>query len=104
MLRFGPDSSSISKRPLSALTFQPFQRAPGVEEDEQTTEAHTKRMWAGQNNILVAVRVRPLLKHDRIHKGIIRVLDKKVSRQGVGVGQAAIRDKPEADTSSPLAI
>jgi kinesin family protein 18/19 len=35
-------------------------------------------MWAGQSNILVAVRVRPLLSHDRQRKDILRVLDLKM--------------------------
>ena len=34
--------------------------------------------WAGQSNILVAVRVRPLLKHDIIKKSCVRVLDSNV--------------------------
>ncbi len=36
---------------------------------------HMKAMWAGQSNILVAVRVRPLMKHDQIKKSCARVMD-----------------------------
>lgn len=39
---------------------------------------HMKAMWAGQSNVLVAVRVRPLMKHDVIKKSCVRVLDSKV--------------------------
>ena len=39
---------------------------------------HMKAMWAGQSNVLVAVRVRPLLKHDVTKKGCVKVLDSKV--------------------------
>ena len=39
---------------------------------------HMKAMWAGQSNILVAVRVRPILKHDVNKKSCARVLDGKV--------------------------
>ena len=35
-------------------------------------------MWAGQSNILVAVRARPLMKHDNTTKSVVRVLDKKM--------------------------
>mmetsp|Transcript_1193 Transcript_1193/g.1938 ORF Transcript_1193/g.1938 Transcript_1193/m.1938 type:complete len:1119 (-) Transcript_1193:206-3562(-) len=48
-----------------------------MEEDGVAGE-HMKAMWAGQSNILVAVRVRPILKHDVIKNGIVRVLDAKV--------------------------
>eukprot|EP01035_Chromulina_nebulosa_P018719 gene18719-24481_t len=41
-------------------------------------EEHMKAMWAGQSNVVVAVRVRPLLKHDQIKKSCVRVLDGKV--------------------------
>ena len=39
---------------------------------------HMAAMWAGQSNVLVAVRVRPILKHDVIRKSCVRVLDSKV--------------------------
>lgn len=39
---------------------------------------HMKAMWAGQSNVLVAVRVRPLMKHDVIKKSCVRCLDSKV--------------------------
>jgi hypothetical protein len=53
----------------------------GAVEEQDSTEDACKKMWAGQPNILVAVRVRPLLKHDRIQKGIVKVLDRKVRRK-----------------------
>jgi len=37
-----------------------------------------KAMWAGQSNVLVSVRVRPLMKHDVVKKSCVRVLDSKV--------------------------
>lgn len=39
---------------------------------------HMKAMWAGQSNVLVAVRVRPLMKHDLVKKGCVRVMDSNV--------------------------
>lgn len=39
---------------------------------------HMKAMWAGQSNVLVAVRVRPLMKHDVVKKSCARVLDSNV--------------------------
>jgi len=49
--------------------------------DAQEEQAeHLRRMWAGQSNILVAVRVRPLLKQDRSkpHRPIAKVLNNNV--------------------------
>ncbi len=48
-----------------------------LDADELVGE-HMKAMWAGQSNILVAVRVRPLMKHDVIKKSCVRVMDSKV--------------------------
>ena len=47
---------------------------------EGAEELAGKRLWAGQSNIFVAVRVRPLLKHlDRqCQQSVVRVLDQKV--------------------------
>ena len=42
------------------------------------SEKHMKEMWAGQSNVLVAVRVRPLMKHDQIKKSCVKVLENKV--------------------------
>lgn len=42
------------------------------------SEEHMKAMWAGQSNVLVAVRVRPLMKHDIIKRSCVKVLDSKV--------------------------
>ncbi|CAM9377804.1 unnamed protein product, partial [Discosporangium mesarthrocarpum] len=41
-------------------------------------DKHGFKMWAGQSNILVAVRLRPLLKHDREQVEVAKVLDHKV--------------------------
>jgi kinesin family protein 18/19 len=53
------------------------QEVAQMEEDGVAGE-HMKAMWAGQSNVLVAVRVRPLLKHDKIKKNCVRVMDAKV--------------------------
>lgn len=50
---------------------------------------HMKAMWAGQSNILVAVRVRPLMKHDQVKKACVRVLDQNV----VVIMDPAVGDK-----------
>jgi kinesin family protein 18/19 len=47
-------------------------------EVEEDTEAFKAAMWAGQANILVAVRLRPHLGHDRDNGEIVKVLDNKV--------------------------
>ncbi len=47
-------------------------------EEDGVVGDHMKAMWAGQSNVLVAVRVRPLMKHDVIKKSCVRVLDSKV--------------------------
>jgi len=49
-----------------------------ADSEDPNTEEHLKQMWAGQSNVLVAVRVRPLMKHDVIKKSCARVLDRKV--------------------------
>ena len=46
--------------------------------NSEQADAHLKAMWAGQSNVLVAVRARPLMKHDVIKKSCVRVLDNKV--------------------------
>lgn len=49
------------------------------EAEQQGAEGeHMKAMWAGQSNVLVSVRVRPLMKHDAVKKSCVRVLDSKV--------------------------
>ncbi|CAN0264841.1 unnamed protein product [Hapterophycus canaliculatus] len=42
------------------------------------TQDRKFRMQAGQSNTLVAVRLRPLLKHDREHVEVAKVLDHRV--------------------------
>ena len=46
--------------------------------DNAETEEHMRQMWAGQSNVLVAVRVRPIMKHDLVKRSCARVLDSKV--------------------------
>jgi hypothetical protein len=48
-----------------------------IPEDNEMND-HMKAMWAGQSNVLVAVRARPLMKHDVVKKSCVRVLDSKV--------------------------
>jgi hypothetical protein len=62
-------------------------------DEGDSTEACCKKMWAGQPNILVAVRLRPLLKHDRIQRGIVKVLDRKVRQSGEGEGREGGREE-----------
>lgn len=51
----------------------------GVQMDENGLGGeHIKAMWAGKSTMLVAVRVRPLMKHDIVKKSCVRVLDSKV--------------------------
>jgi kinesin family protein 18/19 len=44
----------------------------------KANDDHKEKMWAGQSNMLVAVRVRPLRSHDRSNRECIRVLDRKM--------------------------
>ena len=46
----------------------------------EATNEQMRKMWAGQSNILVAVRVRPLLRHDgaKPHRPIVKVLNSNV--------------------------
>ena len=46
--------------------------------DGSNMSDHMAAMWAGQSNVLVAVRVRPIMKHDVVRKSCVRVLDSKV--------------------------
>jgi len=48
------------------------------ENQELNMNDHMKAMWAGQSNVLVAVRARPLMKHDVVKKSCVKVLDGKV--------------------------
>lgn len=50
----------------------------GAPAGDVDTDAFKKAMWAGQANILVTVRSRPHLAHDRASHEIVRVLDHKV--------------------------
>lgn len=52
--------------------------ARGLGFNEGETEEHMKAMWAGQSNVLVAVRVRPIMKQDLVKRSCVRVLDSKV--------------------------
>lgn len=47
-------------------------------EESLDTEAYCRRMWQGQSNILVVVRVRPLLHRDEGTEHIVKVLEHKV--------------------------
>ncbi|KAL4140347.1 hypothetical protein PRNP1_014632 [Phytophthora ramorum] len=50
----------------------------GDEAEEDTdSDAYRQKMWAGQANILVAVRLRPLLSHDRDREEIVKVVGEK---------------------------
>jgi len=46
-------------------------------ENEEANEFR-QQMWAGKSNILVCVRVRPLMKHDRSTLSVAKVLDHKI--------------------------
>ncbi|GMF13086.1 unnamed protein product [Phytophthora lilii] len=46
-------------------------------EEDTDTDTYRQKMWAGQANILVTVRLRPLLSHDRDREEIVKVLGNK---------------------------
>ena len=57
---------------MAAMGMEMEKAANGVSSE------HMKKMWEGQSNVLVAVRVRPLMKHDVVKRSCVRVLDSKV--------------------------
>ncbi|DBA02813.1 TPA: hypothetical protein N0F65_006603 [Lagenidium giganteum] len=59
---------------------------------EEETEAFKQAMWAGQANILVTVRLRPRLSHDRDQEEIVKVLDHKV---------VVVLDAPASESHQP---
>lgn len=44
-------------------------------QDHGMAGEHMKAMWAGQSNVLVATRVRPIMKHDVSKKSCVRAMD-----------------------------
>mgnify|MGYP006092997777 FL=1 len=52
--------------------------AIGLGMNEEKMDEHMKAMWEGQSNVLVSLRVRPLLKHDVVKRSCVKVLDSKV--------------------------
>lgn len=48
--------------------------------DAIATDEHLKKMWQGQSNILVAVRVRPILRQDKLkpYRPIVKVLNNNI--------------------------
>ncbi|OQR99740.1 kinesin-like protein [Achlya hypogyna] len=61
-----------------AFVLETNQRPSAEPESDDDTEEFKRAMWAGQANILVAVRLRPQLKHDRDRGEIVKVLGNKV--------------------------
>ncbi|ETV80838.1 hypothetical protein, variant 3 [Aphanomyces astaci] len=67
---FGPPRDSMTNNHIHPET--------NADDTEEDTDAFKRAMWAGQANILVAVRLRPQLKHDRDRGEIVKVLGNKV--------------------------
>jgi hypothetical protein len=86
---------ALDNTPFSLMPPQPSSPVAVCLAEGDSTEACCKKMWAGQPNILVAVRLRPLLKHDRIQRGIVKVLDRKVRRAWEGEGEGREREEKE---------
>jgi kinesin family protein 18/19 len=55
-----------------------FDEITSGKEHNNNNNGHFKAIWEGQSNIVVAVRVRPLMKHENMKKNIIRVINGKV--------------------------
>lgn len=64
------------------------------QENDTDTDDFKKAMWAGQANILVTVRLRPLLQHDRDQESIVKILDHNV---------VVVLDQPAANSSNATA-
>lgn len=83
------EDSRTSRRAASQVSFAPpvvegngdsvaegckdIESKKGRRESEDETGDYEFRMHAGQSNILVSVRLRPLLKHDRDHVEVVKV-------------------------------
>ncbi|KAG6585011.1 Kinesin-like protein [Phytophthora cinnamomi] len=81
------ERQSAGVRPIPRKNFLP-QLAPkagtddsssdNTQTDEDTdSDTYRQKMWAGQANILVTVRLRPILSHDRDREEIVKVLGNK---------------------------
>ncbi|TMW60136.1 hypothetical protein Poli38472_000178 [Pythium oligandrum] len=101
-----PDKTSKPKTFLPQLSHSKIFATASQDKDDQVrdpeqpeqvanedTEAFKQAMWAGQANILVAVRVRPLCSHDRDAHEIVKVIDRKV---------IVVMDKLLPQLSSPV--
>ncbi|EEY58222.1 kinesin-like protein [Phytophthora infestans T30-4] len=70
-------------RPISRKSFLPqlpTKTGDGLAtltEENSDSDTYRQKMWAGQANILVTVRLRPLLSHDRDRMEIVKVLGNK---------------------------
>ncbi|EGZ26740.1 hypothetical protein PHYSODRAFT_476746 [Phytophthora sojae] len=68
-------------RPIPRKNFLPHltPKTDGNAQTDEDTDSDTYRqkMWAGQANILVTVRLRPILSHDRDREEIVKVLGNK---------------------------
>ncbi|POM80475.1 Kinesin-like protein [Phytophthora palmivora] len=66
--------------------------------EDSDSDTYRQKMWAGQANILVTVRLRPLLSHDRDREEIVKVLGNKevavLTRRTGGLVEAVISDNP----------
>ena len=71
-----PAPLGVPRRPAP----QPHQsqRQPESARPDLDTEAYCRRMWEGQSTILVVVRVRPIMGHDRSDVEIVKVLEHRV--------------------------
>ncbi|KAL3669876.1 hypothetical protein V7S43_005253 [Phytophthora oleae] len=64
--------------------------------EDTDSDTYRQKMWAGQANILVTVRLRPLLSHDRDREQIVKVLGNKevVVRPGGTAESILIENSP----------
>ncbi|OWZ22311.1 Kinesin [Phytophthora megakarya] len=62
--------------------------------EDSDSDTYRQKMWAGQANILVTVRLRPLLSHDRDREEIVKVLGNKevavLTRRTGGLVEAVV--------------
>ncbi|KAK1931189.1 Kinesin-like protein KIF19 [Phytophthora citrophthora] len=89
-------------RPIPRKNFLPQLAAKmnsvkkAVSSEDTDSDTYRQKMWAGQANIVVTVRLRPLLSHDRDREQIVKVLGHKevVVRPGGMMGTILTTNTP----------
>ncbi|KAL7693829.1 putative kinesin-like protein [Plasmopara halstedii] len=72
------NTRSISRKSfLPPLTMKPQNNQTASGNEISDSDTYRQKMWAGQANILVTVRLRPVLSHDRDRTEIVQVFENR---------------------------